>query len=451
MPTRLPCHTRHETASTPPNTPIGWGFVGLNIQRFLFAVKGFPKLFYFAPTSHNRIRFSPSTIDSTATLGYNDGTNLLPYRLGNRGVSARVTEAKRLMAIITNNGGVANSEVGRVARLEDIATRVGVSRSEVSRVLNGRLREGRSVGQAKQQLIRDVAREMNYQPNRAAQSLASGKTDAVALSVRLDSSCDLPPHYHEIVGALTYTLNDWGLHLLLVQTGEDPAPALENLARARACDAVIVTDMMVDDVRPGILQSLGLPFLVRGTAPIEGVPAIGMDNHAVGYKAIEFLRRLGHRRILFHNIGRTFMSGQNRYAGFCAATTEFELGDSVRYEDVVYKEDDMYNLTRRIMREPGPPTAIFAADEMAALGVLRALAELGIAVPDQVSVLTCLNARFMRRVSPRLSFINTRQHEVATEAGRLLGRMLKGEPIEPRQTFLQPILEENGSVAPPPR
>ncbi len=346
---------------------------------------------------------------------------------------------------------MASGDLGRVARLEDIANRVGVARSEVSRVLNGRMREGRSVGRAKQDLIREVAREMNYQPNRAAQSLAKGKTDAVALSVRLDSTCDLPPHYHEIVGALTYTLNDWGLHLLLVQTNEDPTPTLESLARAHTCDAVIITDMMVSDARPALLQDLGMPFLVRGSAPVTGVTAIGMNNYAVGYKAVEFLRRLGHRRILFHNIGRAFMSGSKRHEGFCAATTEFGLQDTVRYEDVVYKEDDVYNLTRRIMREPDPPTAIFAADEMAALGVLRALAELDIAVPEQVSVLSCLNARFMRRVLPRLSFINTRQHEVATEAGRMLGRMLRGEAIEARQTFLTPILEENGSCAPPPR
>lgn len=377
-----------------------------------------------------------------------------PYRLGRCGKASQKTKRELMSNTILDSGNAAHSPqslAGRVARLEDIAARVGVSRSEVSRVLNGRLREGRSVGQAKQQLIREVAREMNYQPNRAAQSLAKGKTDAVALSVRLDSTCDLPPHYHEIVGALTYTLNDWGLRLLLVQTDEDPAPTLEGLARAHTCDAVIITDITVGDVRPGLLQSLRMPFVVRGTAPAENIPAIGMDNHAVGYKAIEFLRRMGHRRILFHNIGQFLVSGTNRRAGFLAACAEFGLGDGVSYEDGINKEDDLYALTRRVMREPNPPTAIFAADEMGALGVLRALADMGIAVPEQVSVLSCLNARFMRRVSPRLSFINTRQHEVATEAGRLLGRMLKGDIIEPRQTFLQPILEENGSVAPPPR
>lgn len=349
------------------------------------------------------------------------------------------------------NVGSAATDLGRVARLEDIAARVGVSRSEVSRVLNGRMREGRSVGRAKQDAILSVARELNYQPNRAAQSLARGKTDTVALSVRLDSHCDLPPHYHEIVGALTYTLAEWGLHLLLVQTDDDPTRALETLARARTCDAVVITDIAVEDPRPALLADLALPFLIRGTAPKPDMTAVGMDNFAVGYKAIEFLRRLGHRRILFHNIGRDLVSGFRRHEGFCAAAAEFSLLDSAVYEDTVYKEDDVYSLTRRVMQAADPPTAVFAADELAALGVLCALSDLRIAVPEQVSVLTCLNARFMRRVHPKLSVINTRQHEVASEAGRTVARMLRGEAVAARQTFLLPILEENGSCAPPPR
>src|ERR1044071_4844681 len=151
--------------------------------------------------------------------------------------------------------GIANRRAP--ARLEDIAARVGVSRSEVSRVLNNRIRQGRSVGRAKQEEIWRVAREMNYQPHRAAQNLARGKTDAVALVVQLDSSCELSPHYHEIVGALTYTLNEWGFHLLLVQADEDQAEAITGLARTRLCDAAIITDMQVDDRRPDLLESLG--------------------------------------------------------------------------------------------------------------------------------------------------------------------------------------------------
>lgn len=335
------------------------------------------------------------------------------------------------------------------ARLEDIAARVGVSRSEVSRVLNNRIREGRSVGRAKQEEIWRVARELDYQPNRAAQNLARGKTDTIALIIRMDSSRELSPHYHEIVGALTYTLKECGFNLMLVQADDDQMPTLTRLARARTCDAVLITDMQVDDTRPELLRSLGLPFLIRGSAPQPDFAAVGMDNAAVGYKAIEFLRRFGHRRILFHNIGRSFMAGQRRFEGYERAVAEFSLTET-RYEDVLHTEDEMYTLTRRLLTQPNPPTAFFAADEMAAAGVLRALGDAGLRVPDDASVLTCLNARFMRRLNPRLSVINVRQEEVAAEAGRTLVRLLRSEPVETRQVFLSPILEEHGSCGPPP-
>lgn len=337
----------------------------------------------------------------------------------------------------------------RVARLEDVAARVGVSRSEVSRVLNNRQRAGRTVGRAKQEEILRVAEEIGYQPNRAAQNLARGRTDAVALVVQIDASRQLSPHYQEIVGSLTYTLNEWGLHLLLVQADGDQTEVLTRLARTRLCDAVIITDMQVDDTRPSLLQGLGLPFLIRGSAPQPGLVAVGMDNQAVGYQAIEHLQGLGHRRILFHNIGRGYLSGQRRWEGFEQAVHEFGLQDTACYEDEVYGEEGLYDLTCRVLTQPDPPTAIFAADELAAAGVLRAASESGLHVPDDLSVLTCLNARFMRRLNPRLSVLNVRQDEVASEAGRTLARMLRGEPVEPKQTFLSPLLEENGSCTPP--
>lgn len=336
----------------------------------------------------------------------------------------------------------------KAVRLEDIATQVGVSRSEVSRVLNGRMRQGRSVGKVKQEEIWRVARELNYQPNRAAQNLARGRTDTVALLVQMDSSRELSPHYHEIIGALTYTLNEWGLHLLLTQS-DDSDKTLTELAGSSLCDAVLLTDMMTDDRRPDLLESLGLPFVIRGSAPRSNLIAVGMDNVEVGYRAVEFLRRLGHRRIFFHNIGRGYMAGERRFTGFQRAVKEFDLQETALYEEILYREPEMYDLTRRLVRQKNRPTAFFAANEMAAYGILRALADENLSVPGDASVLTCLNARFMRRLNPKLSALNTRQDEVAAEAGRTVARLLRGEPVERKQTFLTPILEEHGSCAPP--
>ncbi|GAB4454970.1 MAG: LacI family DNA-binding transcriptional regulator [Armatimonadaceae bacterium] len=317
-------------------------------------------------------------------------------------------------------------------------------------MLNNRQREGRSVAPAKQEEIWRVAREMGYQPNQAARNLVRGKTDTVALALQVPSPGELPPHYAEIIGALTITLKSFGLNLLLAQVDGDPNDTLRRLAQSRPCDGVLLTDMQVNDVRPALLRSLHMPFVIRGSAPSPGYLAVGMDNVAVGYRSMEFLHRLGHRRILFHNIGRSYMAGQRRWEGYCKALAQFHLESTVRYEDVLYGEEGMYQLVYELATHPNCPTAIFAADEMAASGAMQALSDAGKRVPQDVSILTCLNARFMRRLHPRLSVLNVRQDEVASEAGRTLARLLRGENMEPRQVFLSPILEESGSCAPPP-
>ena len=351
-------------------------------------------------------------------------------------------------------------------RLEDVAARVGVSPSEVSRVLNGQTRAGKSVGAATRERILEAARAMNYSPNRAAQSLVRGRTDTVALMIVIDRSAkaspfledhtvpdELSPHYHEIIGSLTYTLNEYGLHLMLAQCGGrdvNPVAAMEQLARSRSCDGVIITDMLVDDPRPGVLSQTGLPFVIRGSAPQPGAAAVGMDNAAVGYEAVRYLHSLGHRRIVFYNIRRDLMVGRGRYEGMCRAAAELGLAETLEYHDDVHHENGVYLSLRRRLREPNTPTAVFAEDEISALGAERAIAEAGLRVPRDISVMTCLNARFMRLVAPHLTVFNVRLNEAAAEAGHLLARMLRGEPIEPRQVFLPPILEEHGSTAPPP-
>lgn len=337
----------------------------------------------------------------------------------------------------------------RSVRLEDIAQQVGVSRSEVSRVLNGQTRAGRNVGQAKQEEIQKVARELGYQPNHAARNLALGRTDTVGLTIKVGPDHELSPHYHEIVGALTHALGEWGLQLLLVQWNASHLESLSAVARTHSCDMIILTDLRGDDPRPALLTKHGQAFAIRGSAPQPGVMAVGMDNRAVGKLALEYLAGLGHKSILFQNIGRDLMSGEGRYQGMREAQQALAPDVQVHYEDRFWGEEGLYALTRTAFAQANPPTALFVADELAALGVLRALNDLGKRIPEDVSVLTCLNARFMRRVIPQLSVIHVRQHEVAAELGRTIGRLLRGEAVEATQTFLAPVFEDRGSCAPP--
>jgi len=241
---------------------------------------------------------------------------------------------------------------------------------------------------------------------------------------------------------------------LLAQCGSpetDPLVAMEQIARSRTCDGMIITDMLVDDPRPQMLEETGISYVIRGSSPIPNTVAVGMDNAAVGYEAVSYLYGLGHRKILFYNIGRDLMSGKGRFEGFCKARDETGLGKTLEYRDDAHYEDGIYKSLLERLNEPDIPTAIFTEDEIGALGAERALKQAGLRVPQDISVMTVLNARFMRLVAPHLTVLNVRQIEVASEAGHKMARMLRGETIDRKQTFLSPILEERLSTAPPSR
>lgn len=342
------------------------------------------------------------------------------------------------------------SESPKAPRLEDIAQRVGISRSEVSRVLNNRVRPGRTVSLERQAQIRAVARELGYSPHPGAQNLARGKTDLVALTMLIDSGDGLPPHYQEIITAVTSVFRGHGMNLILSQSEMDSQLAsIEKLARSRQTDGVILTDMMVDDQRPALLTRYGLPYVIRGTAPSYGMPAIGLDNVALGRMAIEYLASHGHRRILFHNVGRNMSAGFGRYNGFVQAVEALGLVSDVEYEDRYYLENQVFAYALKRWSEPNPPTAVYAADEMGASAFLRAFAELGLRVPIDVSLMCSLNAKYMHQVLPSITKITTQQQATAFEAARQLLRILGRKPGPMEQVFLQPELVDGLSVSSP--
>ena len=334
------------------------------------------------------------------------------------------------------------------ARLEDIAREVGISRSEVSRVLNGRVRSGRGVSAIKQEEIRRVADALGYHPNHAARNLARGRTDTVGMPIQTIFR-ELLPHYQEIISALTRVLGENGLNLLLLPWKDDPLPTLEGVARARTCDGIILTDMEVNDPRPGCLLDHGQKFVIRGTAPSPHMAAVGMNNVAVGRLAVAHLASLGHERILLHNIGRHLLSGKGRREGFLLEAQAQGVIDTIRYDDANRSQEELYLFAREVLESPDPPTAVYAADEMAVIAFLHATADLGLRVPEDVSIMGSLNSPFLPRVFPHLTHIRIRQDEVAMEVAQQMVRMLHGDDVPQVQTFLEPILVERSSTAPP--
>jgi LacI family transcriptional regulator len=179
------------------------------------------------------------------------------------------------------------------------------------------------------------------------------------------------------------------------------------------------------------------------------MPAIGLDNVALGRMAIDHLVSHGHSRILFHNIGRNMMAGNGRYIGYSEAIVAHGITSVAEYEDSIYLESQVFNYAMQRWTEPNPPTAVYAADEMAASAFLRAFSELGLRVPLDVSLMCSLNAKYMHQVLPNITKITTQQQATALEAARQLLKIIGAKPASMEQVFLQPAIVDGISVAPP--
>jgi len=334
-------------------------------------------------------------------------------------------------------------------RLQDIAHAVGISRSEVSRVLNNRAREGRGVSDLKRREILRLAQEWGYEPNRTAQSLVRGRTDFVGMPIRTGAEHELAPHTHEIIGGMTFSLARHGLHLVLVEVDDDPIASVERMAKARTVDGFLLTDITSEDPRPRFLKEMGVPVVVRGTSPEAGIAAVGTDNRQISHLVLRHLVNHGHRRILFHNIGRELMAGELRWRGFVEEAQALGIADECTYFDGVWTEEDVRRYAIEVLASDDRPTAVHAGDEVAAIAFLSAARMLGLSIPRDLSLTTCLNARFMRRALPEIDAIWIHQDQAAMRAGELMAQvLLKPEGIW-NQEWIPPSLETVGSVAPP--
>ena len=178
---------------------------------------------------------------------------------------------------------------------------------------------------------------------------------------------------------------------------------------------------------------------------------MGSANWSGGLAATRHLLELGHRRIAAITGPDEMMSALARLDGYRAAMTsagiEIEPG-WIRYGDFQREAGERH--ARELLRMPDPPTAIFAGNDLQALGVLQAARALSVAVPDELSVVGYDDLAITELTSPRLSTIHQPLREMAEQATRIVLRLLDDVPPEVTRIELATSLVVRDSTAPPP-
>ncbi|QIJ65879.1 LacI family DNA-binding transcriptional regulator [Streptomyces sp. JB150] len=330
----------------------------------------------------------------------------------------------------------------RPPTIRDVADRAGVSKSLVSLVLRG----SEQVRPEKREAVLRAARDLGYRPNAAARSLSERRTRTVGVLLN-----DLRnPWFVDLLDGLNSLLHDHGLHMLLAdarlnrRAGQDPAGPLLDLR----VDGLVVVGTLPDPAALGAAAER-IPVVVAGARePVPaGVDVVAGDDEHGARLVTEHLIGLGHRRIA--HIAGYGAVGELRRRGFEAVMREHGLAERAVVEPGDMTEEGGYRGTVRLLSRPERPTAVFAVNDITAIGALSAAAELGLRVPRDLSVAGYDNTSIARLRHVWLTTVDDTSHEVGRRAARCLLDRFERPGGAGRTHLAGPALEIRGTTAAP--
>jgi len=270
--------------------------------------------------------------------------------------------------------------------IKDIAAALGISATTVSRALKDDVRISREV----RDRVTKLARKMGYRPNLAAKSLVSNRTDAIGFLVdNLSWS-----FFSELAECVQNAAERHGYSVLIYssQKGAEREKAGVESFLSRGIDALLIYATEAKENEPLYQEWAGfdIPVLFFNHFNHMDVNCVTTDDYEGARKAMRHLMDLGHRNIGYVGSKEDSSIKRQRLAAYRDALAEAEFGSGSGDSWVALEEDDPlygYRVAKRWFAGSGDkPTAIFAQNDMLAFGVCRAIAELGMRVPDDVSV-----------------------------------------------------------------
>ena len=327
--------------------------------------------------------------------------------------------------------------------IKDVATRAGVSRSTVSRHLNGLSVRG-------QDDIQGAIAELGYQPSRVARSLQSGATHAIGVIVPDITN----PFFAAVVKGGESLAREQGYQLLLCNTDEDVAlerAALDELM-VRSVDGLLLCSAARDVSEVPALASLPVPVALLDRI-IEGLDrdSVLVDNSGGSRQAAQHLAQLGHKNIGVIIGPMHTTPGRLRFEAFADALREFGIPLQDQYvRQGEFREAGGYQAALRLVGAQPRPTAIYVVNNLMAIGALKALHELGVAMPSEMSFISFDDLELAPLISPTPTVIARPMSEQGVLAMQLLLDRLSGNDVQPsRRIVLDTALVVRGSTAPP--
>lgn len=329
------------------------------------------------------------------------------------------------------------------ATISDVAARAGVSTASVSRYLRGqRVRRAHAIEQA----IHALA----YRPSVTARSLKSGVTRTIAVVVPDIAN----PYFAAVVKGAESVSRGAAYTLVLCNSDEDPERERRVLASLYGrVDGLLLAPATEGSETTEDLRKFGIPIVLvdRQVSTATGFDCVLIDNRGGARRAIDYLVGLGHRRIALISGPLETTPGRERHEGALSALTAARIempSELIRMGN--FRVRGGYEAALRLLSLSHPPSAIFTANNMMTVGALRALHDMRVRLPDEVSFVGFDDVLLGDLLEPGLTCVDRPMGGQGALAMRLLLSRLEERGVEePRRIIMDTTLKVRGSCGPP--
>ena len=334
--------------------------------------------------------------------------------------------------------------------IKDVAALAGVSSSTVSRTC----KNNPSISEETKEKVRRAMAQLGYEPNFQARNLASknSRTIGIILPVSAREAYE-NPFYLEAIRGVSQLCNK-RQYINTVITGESEEEILQvikTMARSGQVDGFIVLYSRQDDPIADFLYNEGFLYVLVGKAYTHTNQTIYIDNDNLlaSQEATEYLYQMGHRRIGYIGTDTSMIFSADRKSGYQTALLQHNILPRADYcVEMTASEKDSAPL-RCLLSIPDRPTAVVVSDDILAVTLERVCLEMGLSIPEDLSIISFNNSLFARHTSPQLTSVDINSFQLGSEAAAQMINHIEDPDLPATKILVPHHMVERDSCCPP--